>query len=250
MENRFRYCPARSYGGLENMALDQLFLRERDDVVVRFYDWKRPTLSFGIASFRPEKIDLDYCRVRGIDLVKRPTGGKTVFHQHELTYSISSPLDFFPGGILASYQSISRILIDALSELGVRAEMKPEKKIDPSNNVCFSDLSAYEIRAEGKKLVGSAQRRNGRRLLQHGSILLKTEFGLWERIWKDTRREEFEATVIGLERLVPHPPDGASLGELLIRHFGRSLGRTFIPLDIDGEVLAKAEKFKKTAEIQ
>jgi lipoate-protein ligase A len=166
--------------GAWNMAVDEVLL---DGVVagatptLRFYQWRPACLSLGY--FQPfDVVDLDACRALGIDIVRRPTGGRAILHDRELTYSVALPASVLgsDGGVLPSYYRLSLALQEGLRRLGVPATLAPESAAGGSPEhgpACFDRPSAHEILVEGRKLVGSAQMRRGGALLQHGSILIE-----------------------------------------------------------------------------
>jgi lipoate-protein ligase A len=168
-------------GGAWNMAVDEVLL---DGVAagtaaptLRFYEWSPPCLSLGY--FQPfDVVDLDACRALGVEVVRRPTGGRAILHDRELTYSVALPASALghDGGVLPSYYRLSLALQDGLRRLGVPATLAPESAVSiPTVHgpVCFDRPSAHEILLQGRKLVGSAQMRRGGGILQHGSILIE-----------------------------------------------------------------------------
>jgi len=167
--------------GAWNMAVDEVLL---DGVAsgsapptVRFYEWAPPCLSLGY--FQPiDVVDFDGCRALGVEVVRRPTGGRAILHDRELTYSVALPASVLghDGGVLPSYHRLSLALQDGLRRLGVPATLAPESAASGSpvhGPVCFDRPSAHEILLKGRKLAGSAQMRRGGGLLQHGSILIE-----------------------------------------------------------------------------
>lgn len=158
------------------MALDQALAlhRQPGEGVLRFYRWVRPTLSFG----RHQKPSLRYdpmaLRARGVEAVRRPTGGREVLHDRELTYAVVAPAAG-PGSLRLLYREINQALVHALNLLGVPAEQVPARVRVPSpdSGACFARPAPGEIVVGGAKLVGSAQLRMGPTILQHGSLLLR-----------------------------------------------------------------------------
>lgn len=172
---RWRFLDSGAFDGAEQMALDAgLMDRARDtgEAVLRVYEWARPTLSFGrhesaLGQFAPEVLERE-----DVGAVRRPTGGRVLLHDHEVTYSVTAPA---PGAEpwRESYRGINAILIAALDRLGVAvAEAPPSPMRRPGGAPCFAEPAAGELVVEGRKLVGSAQFRERGALLQHGSILL------------------------------------------------------------------------------
>jgi lipoyl(octanoyl) transferase len=162
--------------GAENMALDEALMeraRATGESVVRVYAWSRPTISLGRNQTANGLYDLDRIRELGLDVVRRPTGGRAILHHREITYSVTSPAGE-SSGLSESYKSIYVILLDALSRLGVHAAIAApaRKSAPPSMSPCFNEPSAGELTFDGRKLAGSAQWRADGALLQHGSILI------------------------------------------------------------------------------
>ena len=143
------------------------------ETVFSVYSWSAPTLSFGRNQPARGRYDLATIRASGSDVVRRPTGGRAILHHREVTYSVTAPIDdSFP--LRETYARINRILQSGLSRLGVLVETAPrtERAPVPSVRPCFALPSEGELVAQGAKLVGSAQWREGGALLQHGSILV------------------------------------------------------------------------------
>ena len=152
-----------------NMAIDEVLLSSNVPVL-RFYQWKPNAVSIGRFQ-NINDIDKDYCNKNKIDVVRRITGGKTVLHEHELTYSFIIDKNKLPRSIVESYNIISNALIRGLQILGLNPKMNKAEIVNKDNPVCFQEPSFNEIVINDKKVVGSAQVRVKGKLLQHGSIL-------------------------------------------------------------------------------
>lgn len=164
--------------GAYNMAVDQAIMeavgQRMSPPTLRLYAWEPPCLSLGYNQPSADA-DLEQLQVRGWHLVRRATGGKAILHTDELTYSIALPDTdrLVVGGIVPSYRRLSAALLRML-ELA-EASVESVKKKDCCHEegpVCFEVPSDYEITANGKKLVGSAQVRRQGAVLQHGSLPL------------------------------------------------------------------------------
>jgi lipoate-protein ligase A len=140
--------------------------------VLRVYEWSAPTLSLGrhqraLGLYRDDRL-----AERGIGVVRRPTGGRALLHDREVTYSVTAPC---PGdeSLATAYARINALLIKALATLGVPvSEAQPvQRAIGPSGAPCFAEPARGELTFRNRKLVGSAQWRDRGALLQHGSIL-------------------------------------------------------------------------------
>lgn len=162
-----------------NMAIDEaLMLRQKEDALptLRFYGWTHPSFSFGYFQKIAEEVDVQKCRERGIGLVRRPTGGGTVIHGWDLTYTVAVPLDnpLVPKNTLESYRIIHECIIEGLQQLSIKAEHFSEntsvnKKLQ---NICLTNPTKYDVLIDNKKVAGAAQRRKRGVLLHQGYIAL------------------------------------------------------------------------------
>ncbi|ALC84986.1 octanoyltransferase [Bacillus sp. FJAT-22090] len=168
-----------------NMALDEALLDWHSEglipPVIRFYEWNPATLSIGYFQSVEKEIDLDAVNRLGLGFVRRPTGGRGVLHEHELTYSVIVTESYpdMPATVTEAYRVISEGLLLGFQNLGLDAyfsipdtEEKKQNLKKPKTAVCFDSPSWYELVVEGKKVAGSAQTRQKGVILQHGAILL------------------------------------------------------------------------------
>jgi lipoate-protein ligase A len=157
------------------MAVDEALARCRapGEGTLRIYRWARPTLSFGRNQPARGRYDESVAPLIGAEVVRRPTGGREVLHDRELTYAIILPLRRL-GGLREAYAEVNAGLVDALRSLGVPAEAAPRLGRPPGleAGACFAVAAPGEVTVAGRKLVGSAQARVEGSLLQHGSLLL------------------------------------------------------------------------------
>lgn len=161
------------------MALDEALaesVKRGGPPVLRFYRWSPACLSLGRNQPARGRYDRAALAARGLDVVRRPTGGRAVLHDRELTYSVAVA-DGALGPPREAYAAVNRALVAGLRRLGVPAALQPGagRAAAPSLRPCFADPAEGEVVAGGRKLVGSAQRRSGRTLLQHGSLLLEDD---------------------------------------------------------------------------
>jgi len=183
----WRFENTGAHSGVFNMEYDEALARAlvngTGNSTIRVYGWQPFAISLGWNQSIDE-IDLKKTSIAGIDVVRRPTGGRAILHANELTYSVIMRVR--GRNILDVYADISRALITGLRELGVPVAIEKSQPHFPSLYrstsavACFSSAGRYEIKCNGKKLVGSAQRRyaiaNGEEVvLQHGSILIGAE---------------------------------------------------------------------------
>ncbi|MBW2984781.1 lipoate--protein ligase family protein [Candidatus Woesearchaeota archaeon] len=172
-----------------NMAIDEALLESKLPVL-RVYQWKPAALSLGYFQ-NIRDINLKECKKRNVDIVRRITGGKTVLHDKELTYSFIIDEKSMPKSVIESYKIISKGILHALKSLGINVSMKKSvKKNKNKSAVCFNEPSYYEIVVNGKKIVGSAQTRRKGKLLQHGSILLDVDYDKLISLFNMGNKEE------------------------------------------------------------
>ncbi|SEM45037.1 lipoate-protein ligase A [Paenisporosarcina quisquiliarum] len=168
-----------------NMAMDEALLDWHSEglipPVIRFYEWNPATLSIGYFQTVEKEIDMDAVRRLGLGFVRRPTGGRGVLHEHELTYSVivTESYPSMPATVTEAYRVISEGLLLGFQNLGLNAyfsipntDEQKENLKKPKSAVCFDAPSWYELVVEGKKVAGSAQTRQKGVILQHGAILL------------------------------------------------------------------------------
>jgi lipoyl(octanoyl) transferase len=182
--NKWEFIDSGFRSGTYNMELDLKLVekcRDEDTAFLRFYRWKPFALSLGYNQTRfASEININYpkCKAEGIDVVTRPTGGRAVLHSEELTYSV-----VFRSGrpVRDLYRDISFAILNGLKLLDPKLDSLSFTKQTPDlmkliktgmYNLCFNSAVKYEINHKGKKLVGSAQRKFGDIVLQHGSILI------------------------------------------------------------------------------
>jgi lipoate-protein ligase A len=156
------------------MAADEMLLQTAGagELCLRFYTWTRATLSLGY--FQPAACRLADPRLSALPYVRRPTGGASLVHHHELTYALAVPQHLFQP---KSRQWLSRmhdIIAAALRRLGVQCELasSPLSPADTEAILCFHRFTPGDVLCAGGKIAGSAQRKHRHALLQHGAILL------------------------------------------------------------------------------
>jgi lipoate-protein ligase A len=189
------------------MAIDQAMLdrAERGTACLRLYRWHPFCLSFGRNEPALRRYDREAIEARGLDAVRRPTGGRAVWHAAELTYAVACPAARF-GKLPAAYRAIHETLAAALEALGAQPALAeaPEHSAPLDTGSCFATPAGGEVMIAGRKVIGSAQVRQGEALLQHGSLLL----------------EGHQAVVASVTRGTPPAGRDAPLAELLGRDIG------------------------------
>ena len=177
-----------------NMAVDTSLLadcgRGLIPLTVRFYGWSEPAITIGYSQKAEAELDLKRCRELGIAVVRRPTGGRALLHHRELTYSIVAPMSLAPfsRGLKATFGAVSEALLAGLQCLGLRGGLNTGKHKSGSgprrSPACFASLNHCEITVDGKKLVGSAQKRTAKAFLQHGSVIIESDHDLFTSLLK------------------------------------------------------------------
>ena len=164
--------------GALNMAIDQALLERagrRDERWLRLYRWRPHCLSFGRHEQALRRYDRSRIEAAGLDVVRRPTGGRAVWHAGELTYAVAMPVAAL-SGVRAAYLEIHRVLLRGLHALEIDAALAPASPVPGlGTGACFARAVGGEILVGGRKVVGSAQVREGGGLLQHGSVLLRDD---------------------------------------------------------------------------
>jgi lipoate-protein ligase A len=173
----WQFMVDRPRAGYENMARDQglLDLAEREGTsVLRLYSWKPFCISFGRNEPVLRRYDRERILHQGVDTVRRPTGGRAVWHARELTYSVTARLDAF-GSLRDAYRRIHLMLARAIGMLGAEASLAaiPGRPTALDGGACFASAAGGEVMILGAKVIGSAQLQQGSAFLQHGSLLLQ-----------------------------------------------------------------------------
>jgi lipoate-protein ligase A len=173
------------HDGAWNMAVDEAILEAYESApsprepTLRIYGWRPAAISLGKSQPIAETHDPAALLADGVDLVRRPTGGEAVLHEHERTYAVvaAGGVEPFSGGPVDAYRKVALALVSALGHLGVgaRAEEPSADRGRSRGAVCFQRLGAWEIAVSGRKLIGSSQFRRRRAFLQHGSIPIRLD---------------------------------------------------------------------------
>lgn len=208
-----------------NMAVDEALLdwHSKGNIppVVRFYGWEPAALSIGYFQKAEKEVNFEELQKHGLGFVRRPTGGRGVLHEHELTYSVivSENHPEMPAGVTEAYRVISEGVLQGFRALGLQAEFAvprtEEEKVslkNPRSSVCFDAPSWYELVVEGRKVAGSAQTRQKGVILQHGSILLDIDedklFSLFhypnDRV-KERMKSAFKSKAVAINDLRAEP---------------------------------------------
>ena len=240
------------------MALDETLLDEvseskaRPQTYLRFYQWMRPTLSLGFSQKAERVVDLDYCSTHGIDVVRRPTGGKAVLHDRELTYSvISNDAVVFPiGDISKTYRRIADALQDGLGILGIETTLGQNcgrsTAMGPLPAACFAVSNHFEVLWQNRKLVGSAQRRTKTAFLQHGSILIEFDAEVLSKALRSCDMAAVSAVVTDLKTCLGSTPLMCELLRAMSKGFEASFAVHLIPGILRHDLVDKAHSLADT----
>lgn len=168
-----------------NMAIDEVILltqKAQPNPTLRFYEWSSPAFSFGYFQDIASEVDVEACRADGIELVKRMTGGGTVVHGWELTYTLVLPRDAAEMDISEAYQRIGHSLVKAFQKLGVPAQCYAicsdscsavrNRTYQAEANICLTNPAEHDVMSDDKKLAGVSVRRNRDGIMFQGYISL------------------------------------------------------------------------------
>jgi lipoate-protein ligase A len=197
--------------GAWNMAVDEAVARavgaKAAPPTLRFYAWRRPTISLGYLQSVGAAPLVGVCRRYEVPIVRRPTGGRAVLHDAELTYSVAVPQEGEWGqlSVSESYARFGEALLAGLAGFGISASLgEPDATAvrEGRGVACFSQRRLPAIVVQGRKLIGSAQRRWEGAVLQQGSILIRFDADFHARLFVDWPREEARRSIVGLSSLL------------------------------------------------
>jgi len=175
MANVYRFLDTGVQDATLNMAIDEAVLlchlQGQVPPTLRVFGWTQPSISLGRFQRVEREINYDLCRQQGVALVRRPTGGRAVYHRDECTYSVvSSRAQGIPAGVVAAYAYLAQGLIAALDHLGVHAELSEGRASKQPSAACFASSTQADLTSGGLKVIGSAQVWKEEALLQQGSL--------------------------------------------------------------------------------
>ncbi len=239
--------------GATNMAIDEAISRAVQANLVpptlRFFGWQPACLSLGQAQPGGD-VDREVCLAAGVDVVRRPTGGRAILHTDELTYSIITPErePRVAGTIVESYRRLSEGLLTGLMLMGVptRQVEQPDNHDHDQGPVCFEVPSNYEIVFDGRKLVGSAQMRKAGVMLQHGTIPLHGDIArisLYLAQHPDAGRVRNRATTV--EAAIGREVAYDTAARLMAQGFAQALNLQLKAGDLTSEEQVWAEELRR-----
>src|SRR6266849_4612594 len=198
MHEPFRFLNTHVQDAAMNMAIDESVLTHHLNGEVpptlRVFRWSQPSISLGRFQSIEREIVSERCKQLGVALVRRPTGGRAVYHHDEFTYSIVISKRYgVPPGVVAAYAYLAQGLLAALRLVGVQAELSDERVSKHPSAACFASSTQADLTSGGFKLIGSAQVWQDDALLQQGSLPLDdraAEFFSMLRYPIDATRDE------------------------------------------------------------
>jgi len=183
----WRLIPLLESAGNVQMAIDSWLLEQHQSgkhpPTLRFYIWSPPAISLGYHQRQyPEYWQHLTWKGEKLALVRRPTGGRAVLHQGDLTYALVT--SGFMGSRLQVYEKICEFLIQGWRSLGVELHYGTEGRGYIHNPNCFGTATSADlVLPDGAKLIGSAQLRRGGAILQHGSMRLQPNAELFAQVF-------------------------------------------------------------------
>ncbi|NLP12823.1 lipoate--protein ligase family protein [bacterium] len=263
---RWRFIDSNSDSGSTHMAVDLALAQQAAQrpfaATLRVYRWQPAAVSLGYHQSLNE-IDVDACRRDGVDVVYRPTGGRAVLHSNELTYSVTlSPASrLFTLEIMGVYEQISLAILAGLAQLQIPAVFDRSERTAKDfargelSSLCYASAVQHEIGVQGRKLVGSAQRRFADAILQHGSILIGPEhcdLAYYLARGDQARRQTIHRYLAGhtvcLNDLAALPVRYKDLAAALQSGFQQALNIEWIMEPLSPEEQAAAERNRSQAE--
>jgi lipoate-protein ligase A len=250
----FRLLVTEPLDGAGNMALDEALmlgrLRHGSAPTLRLFAWSPPTISLGHGQRLDGRIDEAAARALGLGMVRRATGGSAILHEGpelEITYSVTAGVGDFEGAedLLETYRWIGAGLRAGLRGLGAPVDMVPMRPSDPAAMpaFCFARTGSYELEVDGKKLVGSAQRRQGTAFLQHGAIMLGADPARLRRVFPGEGDPLSGMTT--LEAVIGRRPTFDETSQALAQGFRLAHGLVLEPGGLSAEETALAAMLER-----
>ncbi len=250
MQGSWRLILTEQHTAFNNMAIDHILLNRcqkgTSPNTIRFYRWSPSTVSIGRFQRVHDEVDVETCKEKGIDIVRRRSSGGAVYHdfEGELTYSIICRTDTtnIPRNIVASYQHLCTGIIEGFRRLGVQAEFSSG-----------SERACPNLFVKGRKISGNAQSRSGRALLQHGTILRRIDLDLMFSVLKVDRTKadcltlKHAATrLTSLEEELVALPKFKQIEDALLAGFRKVLDTDFSEGNLTSEEASAVRQIAKT----
>ena len=237
-----------------NMAIDEAMLLTQEDSfqpTLRFYDWLQSAFSFGYFQRISEEVDVAACAAQGIEIVRRMTGGGTVVHGRDVTYTIIVPHGSggLPKDISAAYCAISDCLINGLQRLDIDVTHQVEKPtMGDVPNICLTNPAQYDTLLNGKKIAGVSQRRNRTGVMYQGYIAL--DLPTPDVLALASRQVSFDQVALGksaaINRSRSTPVFRKQLEDAVALGFEEVLGVRFVGSELSPQEIETAESLAQT----
>ncbi len=178
----WRFLDTGKGNAIFNMAMDEAILSSvrsgYSSPVFRLFEWNADAITFGYSQCIADILDTVKCAAKGIEIARRLTGGRAVYHTGDIAYSVTGFTcdERFGGTIKDTFRAISMVIADGLHQAGIDTDIREDNQNSsalshPMHEPCFLTASSFEIMLEGKKIAGSAQRRFGKVFMLQGTIL-------------------------------------------------------------------------------
>ena len=255
--NKIRFIgDAVAYRGDFNMALDDFLAREGGAcgyaAIIRLYRWQRPTLSCGFHQKVARRVNLEGCLAHGVDVVKRPTGGRELLHENDISFSVTNFINFVGGNGIrvtrANFDEVSSLIGMILDRLGIQTRIargQRRKKVTDLSP-CSASPSQFELIWENKKIVPMAQRVYQDAILVHGSIPIVRHTIKTARLLKtrdpDSLQQAIDKSICSLEEILGEKPDTSRLVEAFLEAAGFFFKGEVNCLGLSKQELARVSK--------
>ena len=243
----YRFLDTGASNAALNMAIDEslltFHLRGETPPTLRAFRWERPAISLGRFQDVEREILTGECAARGVDLVRRPTGGRAVLHVDEFTYSITISTPYgIPGGVVPAYAWLAQGIIAALEPFGIHSEVSTNRVSKQQTAACFAFSTQADLTSNGRKLVGSAQVWREQGVLQQGTIPLEGRGPLLFSLLRYPTAEARQAALATYQEATASVRTFASgatweaVRDAFVRGFSAALDVPFEPMPLsDGE---------------
>ncbi len=253
----YRFLDSGANSAALNMAIDEAILtfhlRGETPPTLRAFTWERPAISLGRFQDVEREILVEECAARGIDLVRRPTGGRAVLHVDEFTYSMTIAAAYgVPRGVVAAYIWLARGIMAALEEFGIHSEVSTNRVSKEQTAACFAFSTQADLTSNGRKLVGSAQVWKEEAVLQQGTIPLEGRgpllFSLLHYPTEAARQAALAAYQEATASVHTFAPQATreAVRDAFARGFSAAMGAPFEPLPLTAGERELAEELAAT----
>jgi lipoyl(octanoyl) transferase len=245
-----------------NMAVDEALLQSciagASPPVVRLYTWQPAGISLGHFQQPEKSLKPEACRALGLEVARRPSGGRAIWHDREITFSIIAPLAVLgTRGVMDSYRLLAGGIVAGLQLLGLPAELversgqsrppaKPSAESFPA--ACFAIKSRCDLVIGGKKIVGSAQVHKSGVVLQQNSLPYIVEAEKWGEVFPGLNGQQDGA--VGLWQAAGRKITGEEISAALVEGFQSALQIAFVPDSLSEAENARAETLTPACKIE